>query len=692
MSRMSFRLVGVFAPTILIIVFAGCAADAMSSDIAAAAYHPDTPFPEFMPLWREGWPWKDEHGEKMRYAYEGMPLGGYLFVHLRNPGPAPLQVSDVLLSGVSLCEGIAPQPGVKVTGEDRFPSSLLFSNLPRAQIDRLMTAGEPVWWKAEPMSIPPGGMGEVTVRLRRDPRVDRLRVGLSCDNGKTLETVVKTDEPQPRFFSINFSSGLDEVFAYLRHPSGTGIPPNRMLVDGKDVTAHCTIAADRAVNTVPVVIQLERPFEESTFHVFQAVYPDGSAATAGLRAWDLGMVYGAWGYATKGDCPEDVARRFLVDMAEHGINVHMGHSAGPGHEFMHTPQGVRLCESLGIRRMTHWFGNVPDPIFYFLTDEPDAADYSHDMIEPARRLGSSGQWLVERCKLFRRRDPATPILLNIDNTFKPENWYAYAKIADVPCADPYYQEAVQSVLSSDPTNLGPYVKPTYVYAVGQIYQSACAPNPMHLILHTCRFDFKPEEFPYRGPTPEEKRVEVYYALAAGAKGISFWWYTPFGRYYGAGGSDPDMVDMWTEVGLVGAEVRTASPIITRSCPAAVPVKAPRLLWVRSLLAGVDTLVIILVNDNMASDRMGTVVKPFKKARLSVQVPTWLQPRDVFEITYEGTQDITWQDSDSGIILDPGTIELTRLIIVSRDTTLRAQLQQRYDTQSASNVAKLIARR
>ncbi len=39
---------------------------------------------------------------------------------------------------------------------------------------------------------------------------------------------------------------------------------------------------------------------------------------------------------------------------------------------------------------------------------------------------------------------------------------------------------------------------TYVYGVGTIYQSAGAPKPMHLIVHTCRFDMK--DCPFRGPT------------------------------------------------------------------------------------------------------------------------------------------------------------------------------------------------
>ncbi|UCD27522.1 MAG: hypothetical protein JSV03_10410, partial [Planctomycetota bacterium] len=653
---------------------------------------PDVEFPEFAPLWREGWSWTDESGMKVRYGYKGMPLGAYVFAYFKNTGENGIQVQDVLFNGISLAKGIAPECEVKVKGDEKYPSSLKFSKLPKDQIDKLIEAGEPVWWKVEPMTVSPGSIAEVTIRLRRNPKVDTLQVGLPINEGKWLQADIRTSRRQPRFFSINFSPALDKVFAYLRHHSGTGVAPEKVFVDGKDVTERCTIVSDSSVDTVPVVIELDKPLSEGSYHFFQADYDDGSTALAGIGAWQLGMVYGMWGCNTRGESPEDIARRFLTDMAEHNINVHMSHCGGPGNSYMNSEEGLKLLQSLGMRQMLTWVNPKRDPVFYFLTDEPDAADFMSRMLEPSRRLGSLGQWLVERCKLFRRHDQANaPILLNVDNTFKPENWYMYAQLADIPCADPYYQEAVQSVWSADPTNIGAYVKPTYVYAVGTIYQSAAAPDPMHLILHTCRFDFKPEEFPYRGPTPEEKRVEVYYALAAGTKAISYWWYSPNNRYHGCGGDNPEMVALWTEIGLMGAELRTAAPLITLGCPADIPLKAPRLLWVRSLLAGADSIVVLVVNDNMASDRLGTVVKPQQNAFVKINIPSWIEPGSVFEINYDGTKDINWKVADSGVHLELGTVDLTRLIVISQDSGLRKRIQRDYDLQFASNVRKLTAK-
>ncbi len=652
-------------------------------------YRADTPFPEFMPMWREGWAWEDENGERMRYASEGMPLGGYLFASLRNTHSTALSGLDVLLEGVSLTQAVAPEHKPTGAPDDKYPSSLSFSRLPAGDLEKLTNAGEPVWWKVEPPTIPPGGYAQVTVRLRRDPKVQTLALALPALAGADGRIEIPVNRRQPRFFSINFTPGFDAIYAYLRHPAGRGIAPRRILLDGQDVTQRSTVVADEPVDTVPVVIRPPAPLRPGTWHHFQAEYEDGSAARVGLGAWQPGLVYGMWGYSKVGPTEDDNRRFFLEDLRVHNINTLMYSIPGEVRAFLRTPEGQAYSKQTGIRIMTNWVNDAVNPPFLFLTDEPDAGDFASRMLDPFKRLGSLGQWLVRRAEMFRREDPHTPVLLNVDNTFKPENWYMYAQLADLPCADPYYLEGMHSVLKHDPMNLWAYLKPTYVYGVGTIYQSAGAPRPMHLILHTCRFDMA--DLALRGPTPVEKRVEVYYALAAGAKALSYWWYTPFGEYYGCGGSDPAMRALWKEIGLLGAEIRSAEPLLIRSSPAALDLRGPRTLWMRSLLAGDDSLALIIVNDNFASDRLGTVIRPVHKARVTARVPGWLTVKDVFEITPEGTRDVVWQVGEKGLALDLGTVEVTRLVVASKDAALRRQIQTLYEQKYRANVAALTSR-
>ena len=174
--------------------------------------------------------------------------------------------------------------------------------------------------------------------------------------------------------------------------------------------------------------------------------------------------------------------------------------------------------------------------------------------------------------MFRRKDPVPPHLLNLDNTYKPENWYMYAQLPDVCCADPYLQEQQRIVWNERPAWVPSFIKPLYVLGAATICNSACAPKPLHIILNCVRHDTKGG--PFRFATPPEKTVELFYALGAGTKSFSYWWYTPYGEFHGCGASDKPAVALWRQIGLLGAQVRTAGPVLTRSCPAVVPLKAP----------------------------------------------------------------------------------------------------------------------
>jgi hypothetical protein len=151
-----------------------------------------------------------------------------------------------------------------------------------------------------------------------------------------------------------------------------------------------------------------------------------------------------------------------------------------------------------------------------------------------------------------------------------------------------------------------------------------------------------------------------------------------------------MAALLTEIGLLGAEARTAGPLIAKSCPVSLPVQCPRKLWVRTLLAGYDTAVIFVVNDDIACDRSGITIKPVEKARISLPLPRWMEVHDAFEISYAGTQNINWQTVNEGLSIDIGKVELTRLIVITSNNKLRDQLQEKYNLLFKSKVNELLA--
>ena len=642
--------------------------------VFGADYFADTPFPQFMDLWHEGFaltqgqdlpPWQDAPG-------------GYVFAHFQNTGRRPVKVRDLAVEGVKLSEGLGK---TNDASGDLHGHSLAVSKLPPPEIAKLKSAGEPMWWKAEPRTVPAGGIGQIVIRLRKKPRTEPVHIEIVTDSG-TARASVSTTKVNPRFDGIFFTPELDTVYLYLRHPAG-GVKPDRVFMDGRNVTQSARIGADRGVDVVPIVVKLPKPLDPMSYHCFRVGYADGSAATAGVRAWGNELVYGIWG--SKGD-----ARSAYRDWAAHNFNVHMGHGDKATMELSLDTEGFAFLRSLGFRNMATWFGNARNPMFYFLLDEPDAHDYDIDDVPVSDRLGLLGQALVERLEQLRAKDPRTPVLLNVDNTYKPENWYVYHQLADIPCIDPYYQGELDLTYLKRPGRFSAFTKPTYVFAAASISHSACRPKPLHVILCSTRYA-APDGTPgYKGrfPTPEEKRLEVYYAISAGAKGISYWWFTPSGDCSGMGADVPEARALYREVGLLGAEVRTAGPIITTSCPIDLKLSGSRLLWLRALASGLDTVAIIAVNDNVLCDRLGTIYKPVEKAKVSVALPAWLEPKDVFEVTYRGIVDVPWKLEGSRLDLDMGRVDLSRFVLVTSDSSLRGKLKSLYETKFAKNVEAL----
>lgn len=666
----------------ILALVAGSAAMAAPIELVQGVYRADRHFPEFINQWIEGWDFKGEDGKPLVYAHEKMPLGGYFLIYLRNTGDQPVSIRDVRLDGIGLKEAIRLSEDVKA---GIHPANVRFAKIPQEQIERLLQAGEPVWFKSDPKTIPPGGYANVTIRMRRNPPTADADLEIVCGDA-TLPVRVDTGKAHPWFATIRFSQDYSEVTAYVRTEGGRGAAPVRFNMDGRDLTGQSRILVDPELDTSVVIAKLDRPATRGSFHYFQADTPDGARAAAMLRADADEFRYGMWGYINKGETPRERADYFLKDMEAHNINILMYSISRDVQDFMMSEEGVAYSGRTGMRMMASAPGNARRPVYLFLLDEPDAQDAAVGMLKPTLRLGSLGQGLVEKSGAFQAKDPESPILLNIDNTFKPENWYMYAQLPDVMCADPYWIGELQGAMKNHPDRLEALGKPTYVYAVSSISRWASAPKPLHIILNCVRNDAK--DSPFRFNTPIEKRIEVYYALAGGATSLSYWWYTPYDECYGVGGDDPRGRALWREMGLLGAEVRTAGPVLVQSSPATLPVKASPNLWVRTLISGADTAVLLVVNDTVRGNRTGSTIETVKPADVTVRLPAWLKCRSVFEVESGGVKDVKSAIDGQEVTVSPGQAKVARMFILTADTGLRNRLQDLYKTRFASTVARL----
>ena len=652
------------------------------ADIVHSVYSADQHFPEFLPLWHEGWSLKDIDGKPLVVAREGMPLGGYIHVYVRNTGNQTLTIKDVRLEGASLTGAIQFSKDEKA---GIHPASVRIAKIPQEQIDRLIQLGEPVWWKVDPDHIKPGGFADVTIRMRRNPPAKLVNVEVVCEED-VLAARVEVGKAQSVLAGVNYAIDLSEAITYVRAPANRGTKLVKLSIDGLDVTSQSRFLADPQLDTTVILTKLSEPVGRGSFHYFQADFADGSRAAGNVRAIADEFRYGMWGYINKGDTPKERADYFLKDMEAHNINVLMYSISGDVQDFMTSSEGVTYSQRTGMRMMATWPGNTGQPVYYFLLDEPDAQDAAVSDLPPPFRLGSLAQGLVQKSKQIRARDPVPPILLNIDGTYKPENWYTYAQLPDVMCADPYYSGELESAIRKRPQSLNVMNKPTYVYAVSTICRSACSPRPLHIILNCVRSDNK--QNPFRFSTPIEKRIEVYYALAGGATSLSYWWYTPYDECYGVGGDDPKGHALWKEMGLLGAEVRTASEVLTCGCPASLNVTASPNLWTRTLLSGSNTVVLLVVNDTTVSGKNGTTIKAVSPADVTVHLPAWLKCSSVFEVESGGTRDVRSTIAGSQVTVNLDQAKVARMIILTADADLRGRLQALYKKRFAPVVARL----
>ncbi len=631
--------------------------------ILGVQYQQDKYFPEDYCLWHDR-------------QYPGpcsinLNTGQVVKVFLKNTGASSVTVSDVTLAGRSMSHDIR-----QVTQGDNYPASIYFANLPSGDLQTDVNAGEPVWYKADPATIPAGGVGQAVLRLRVLPVTQPISMGVVTSGG-TVTTNIAVDAAAPALASVGFSSDRTKVYLHWRRSGGAA--PTAILMDGNDVTANATTVGDSTLNFGATVLQFATPLANMSFHVYQGVFADGKTATGALRTWVNPFLYGTW--AAKPTNPGEAAGQAWVNEATaHGVNVVVMNVASDGlADLMSTPSGRQWMDD-------HGYGVVKDDPssasqilrMWFIRDEPDGAEGNVTGLPAGagHNPGVLAMSALARGEVLRAAKTDAPVTVNIDGNLKPYNYWNWGQVPDVFMTDPYYQPELADAYLNTPAQIPLYAKATQVYATARTAGLACEPNPLHVILYSCKQSSSSVTWPF--PAPGTKRTEAYYALAGGAKGMAYWWYKlPDGLAYG----NADALALWKEMGLLGNEIKTAQPMLVTSHPVALATtSATAGVWFRTLAVGTDTMIFLVVNDNHYNDVTGCHYTPIANATVSATLPSWLASSTAFEITPAGLNDVNATISGTQMQLNLGALNLTRMIVVTTDPQLRANIQTRYVQQ------------
>lgn len=655
--------------------------------ILGAQYQQDEPYPEFNCIWSDS-------------SYPGScpsrAPGCNVHVYLKNTGASAVTIDDVTIAGYNLNT-------ILKANSSYHDSRSIYYNWDTPPQD-IFDAGEPVWFKGDPATIPAGGVAQVVVRLRRIPTTGSVAVGV-VTSAETVDTNILVDATAPQLASVGFSQDRMKVYLHWRRSGGAA--PNSVWLDGSNVTVSTTTVGDTSVNFGVSVIQLAAPLPYMSYHVFQGVYADGKAATASLRVWSHPFLHASWGtFPTAIDTTAD-AQAWIDEATKHSFNA--GQNQGLGGAlggYLATSAGQDYANARGGYGLIVWNTSTFDnPIMSFLDDEPDAeeSNVANNFCGTGLKMpcGTSPMGILAARDIaigeaeYRSRYPNAPTTVNMNGSFKPENYYAWGQAVDVLQVDPYYQRRLQDSYWRDQQKIPLYQKATYIYAVSKAVTRAAEPNPSHVLLYSCEWkctsdtacdpEYLNQIWPF--PTPESKRIEAYYALAAGSKGLSYWWFKPGYPSNGLGDqAKPTAQALWKEMGLYGNEIKTISDLIVLSHPVDLPIAPGTNVWARALAAGSDALILLVVNDDYYNDPAGCHYNPVNNATAAATLPLWLRSAPTaFEVTAGGLRDVGSTFNGAQMQLSLGTLQLTKMIVVTTNPQLRASIQQRYDQQVRANV-------
>lgn len=644
-----------------------CSSANAAITLLGVQYQPDNILPEYQCIWKDR-DYPTSCGSSVQ--------GENVHVFIRNDGSSPVTVSDVTLSGISLKNSLH----VRYDAAKRTAYSIWFPPaLPSDQLQALLDAGEPVWYRINPNPIPAGGSGQIIVRLRYAPKPSSSPISVGIiSSGGNLTAYIPPEADPPRLANVSFSSDLSKVYLHWRKTGGAA--PTTIKMNGQDVTAIATTVGDPTVGFAASTLQLSQPLSPSSLHVFQGFYADGKIASGGARAFVNKFIYSTWATKPVPDNDFPASRAWIDEAVNHGVNAATVQTDGGLADFIGTAQGQQYMASKDYGLIIDSVGkyNCSNPLLWFIRDEPDNADSRVQ----GGNIGCLAMSAIEEGEMYRGVNPLTPTTINVDGAYRPHNYYTYGQTVDVFMVDPYYQPRLRDTFwYHNPEWIPLYEKATYIHAVTKAAGFACEPNPLHVILYSCRFhDDSGAVFPF--PTPESKRIEVYYALASGAKGFSYWWFKGGGgqsQGIGSGGAEADA--LWKEIGVLGNEIKTVSPLLVNSHPVTLDAQGSTGVWVRSLAVGTDTFILLVVNDQYYNTETACVYTPVPNASVTVTLPSWMQASPTaFEIAGHEIGDVNTQINGNQMVLNLGTIDLTRMIVITKNPQLRAWVQDRYETQ------------
>lgn len=534
-----------------------------------------------------------------------------------------------------------------------------------AGLTKGLQKSDPVlWYRCTPNPIPAHGMADLTIVLA-EPTDRPVTVGLRTSEGQRITREIKGRPEELRFQAIRFDRDLQTIHVYTRWSDATASDAlSKLHMDGRSLARYAAPWPARNFGGLTYTrVKLPKPLDKCSFHVFEAETEKGLSTGYGIRAIPAEFLIGVYGTPS----PENIA-----DWKKHGMNHYLSfgavsgdllgtfseHGISVGAKYIPEPLVDRATGKVVIydeeaaRTALNGVAGKPGLLYHHLVDEPDVADYYVN-----RTLGASGMELVARGEFFERNDPGRYSFIQLDNTFRPNNYRVYGECADVLATHRYsLGNFLKSEAGESTVKRLPFLDD--MLETLDRFRAATEPKPFFMVTQFFNLGAGRAGRP---PTIDEMRLQCYLMVAGGTRGLIH--YIHSGSTGGGEGSrTPELWDGMTslheELKRIGKVAGSGTPV-----PAGWAKSSSPNVLLSALLSG-DEMAVILINLGHRSSLDRFTAVPVRDIKVSLLIPPWMDASALEVVPAEGGDPLAVTRDRDGLHFTMDEVAIARCLLVS----------------------------
>jgi len=540
-----------------------------------------------------------------------------------------------------------------------------------------------IWWRLNPPQLDDGQEGEIAICLR-SRLTEPTRFTVRFTNGAEVSNVVGPDGPPFRLGTIGFGPGLERVYLYVERLTPDAPLPQKIYLNGHRLGGQVRwLSRDWVGNIVVGAVKLRRPLDRGKFYTFRVV-AGKQAVAATLRAFTGLSRFGFYGIPN------------FDAQAGNGLNLF-------SHFHSTSKEMLERAHKLGIKMAIHNVGGSPPPelaghpgVYAWLgRDEPDCHDYGAGGDRAMQfRLGTLAMDVMDAAQRQATEDPATPTMLTLDCTFVPRNYFVYGQMADIINPDFYVITQARSVRQVK-ERFDAAKQASAPRLLSYTYQCMWQERPnwddgprRHMGVDSIRewegvelFDRENVRGFGRAPAAGEVRRMMLYGIGCGARALlGYQDATFYSKSFFQHGAYV-LPEIWEVVGRTSRALRRVAPLIEISHPIVWARPDRPKLWTRTLLAGEQAALVVVVNDDYQSVREGFTQTPKQDVEITFQDLPWLQPVAVWKVggavSRGGFTPVPLKRTAGSLSWLEPEISDAEIYLVAADPALAARLEEDY---------------